>query len=326
MANFLSDPIPWIKMWCYRLLYYITALLRNLWSLKALSALMTPLGLGVTADHASNAFFAGTPIPDHLHHILNTHWHWALFAGIVFTAWSCWPKLRFSEKLDHRDVTIEIVIADIFSLPGAIVVGTNTTFDTRIATNCISRKSIQGTFTHKYYSDEAQLDIALDAGLSEKQFTSLPGKRVGKAHRYPTGTVVKLSPAGRTAYFAAIADMNEHGNASCTFDSLKDSLGVLWEFIGQRGQKVEPVLIPVLGSGHGRLKQTREEIVREIIKSFVAACSAQNFCDKLTIVLHDNDVREHNIPVEALAEYLRHVCKYTEFAPANGENVGSPVS
>jgi hypothetical protein len=41
-------------------------------------------------------------------------------------------------------------------------------------------------------------------------------------------------------------------------------------FIDKRGLK-ESIAIPVIGSGPIRLTQTREEIIREIIKSFIAS-------------------------------------------------------
>ena len=175
-----------------------------------------------------------------------------------------------------------------------------------------------------YYGNTDQLDSVLNAGLNGKTYKELAGKRIGKNKRYPMGTVVRIDLKDRTAYFLAIADMNEHGNSSGTFEGLKQSLADLWVFIGDRGQK-ETILIPVLGTGFTRLSQPRHVIVQEIILSFIAACSERTFCDNLTVVLGERDVSENQIDFMALKDYLHHVCTYTEFA-RNSDRVGTPVS
>jgi hypothetical protein len=81
----------------------------------------------------------------------------------------------------------------------------------------------------------------------------------------------------------AITNINEYGVASASYGDLKLALTYLWLFIGRRGLK-ENIVIPIVGTGFARLPQTREEIIREIIKSFIAACSESTFSDKLTIV------------------------------------------
>ena len=151
----------------------------------------------------------------------------------------------------------------------------------------------------------------------------LLGDRIGKCNRYLIGTVVRLSPKERTAYMVAIAHINEHGVASGTFEELKQSLASLWSFISQRGLK-ETIVMPIIGSGFTRLAQSREEIVREIIKSFVAACSESTFCDKLTIIVTPKDIENNKINMNELEKYITHICKYTTFA-SNSIQTGIPV-
>ncbi|PKN35615.1 MAG: hypothetical protein CVU61_01990 [Deltaproteobacteria bacterium HGW-Deltaproteobacteria-19] len=123
----------------------------------------------------------------------------------------------------------------------------------------------------------------------------------------------------------AIANINEHGVAEGTFEDLLQSLGQLWVFIGQRGLK-EPLVIPVLGSGFTRLKQGRQLIMQEIIKSFIAACSEKTFCENLTIVLNGDDVLKHQIDFVALGNYLNHVCLYADFAMNNSDRIGTAAN
>jgi hypothetical protein len=304
-----------------RAVFYFKTTVGNAVSTKGLSAVLSAFGALWLCISIADYFAKETSVPSEI----RGHW-WAFFiAGVVIALWICRPLLRVAEKLKDRDVTIELAIGDIFSFKGAIIVGTNSTFDTGLSNQLISERSIQGQFTKKYYGDAIQLDSELNAELNRRSHEDLAGTRAGKNKRYPLGSVVRLNPKGRTGYFLAIAHMNEHGNSLGTFEGLKQSLGDLWVFIGHRGSK-EPIVMPVLGSGFTRLPQPRHIIVQEIIKSFIAACSERTFCENLTIVLGEKDLLEHQIDFMALRAYLHHVCTYTEFAMNNGDRVGTPVS
>ena len=301
-------------------LYYGRAWLRNLLSLKALAALLSCFGVLWLSIEITTFFVAGSKWPD----AIRDNWIWFGILGLGVAAWMCRPKLSVCHKLNGRDVAIEIAIGDMFAKPGAVIVGSNTTFDTRISRELIASNSVQGIFTKKYYGDETQLDRELTSGLEGLQFTELSGDRVGKKKRYDVGTCVRLNPQTRTAYFIAIAQINEHGTASSNYESLKESLSKLWVFIGKRGLK-EPLVMPVLGTGYGRLSQPREEIVREMIRSFIAACSEHTFADKLTIVITPQDVAKHHISLDELGSFLRHVCQYALFSENNRPAVGTPA-
>jgi len=246
------------------------------------------------------------------------------FIGIGVAVWMCKPKRTVAHKLNGRDVTIQISIGDMFTMPGALIIGSNTTFDTRISRELIAATSVQGIFTKRYYGDETQLDHELTTALEGHHFTELIGKRAGKNKRYDFGTCARLNPKARTAYFVAIADINEHGTAASNFDSLKESLSSLWVFIGTRGLK-DSLVMPVLGTGFSRLSQTREEIVRETIRSFIAACSERTFADALTIVITPQDAVKHHISLDELGAFLSHECLYANFSSNNRPAVGTPA-
>lgn len=301
-----------------RAIYYVTTLTRNVLSLKGATALLSSLGVLYTVLKCAD-YFQFAKQSD-----VQRFWWVFLGAGAMGAIWTCRPKLSFACKLKDRDVTIEIAIGDLFSFEGGLIIGTNTTFDTHVSTEQISEKSVQGQFTKKYYRDFSSLDEELNARLAGLEHVTLDGHRIGKANRYPIGTAVRLKPKGRMGYFLAICDVNEHGVASGSFEGLKQALGQLWLFVGTRGQK-EPLVMPVLGSGYTRLRQPRQIITQEIIKSFIAACSERTFCERLTIVLDDKDVLKNEVDLEALGRYLQHVCTYTEFSSSSDERVGTVV-
>jgi hypothetical protein len=293
---------------------------RNLFSVQALSAILSSFGALWLAVEITTYFSEGTGLPAEVRAA------WPVFGcvGILIALGLCYPRLRVGCKLDGRDVTLEIAIGDVFEVPGALIVGSNTTFDTRLSGGLISDRSVQGAFTKKYYKDEAQLDAELTVGLAPETFEQLQGERVGKTRRYVIGTCVRVSPKERTAYFVAICHINEHGVASGTFDDLKEALARLWVFIGRRGSRDELVM-PVLGTGFGRLIQPRDEIIRETIKSFIAACSEMICADKLTIVITPQDISRHGISIDELGSFLKHECRYTKFSRSTTNAVGRPV-
>lgn len=301
--------------------YYILALLRNIFSIKAISALLSSFGalwlIVVIADH----FFKNTNIPE----TIESLWWLFFLVGFIIAVWICKPILLVRARLRDRDVHIEIAIGDVFAFDGSIVVGSNTTFDTRVSTDLISESSVQGQFTRRYYHGEAQLDAEVTASLNGLPYNHLNGTRVGKSKRYPIGTVVRLNPKGRIGYLTAIADINEHGSASGNFDALKICLAELWLFIGDHGGK-EALIVPVLGTGFTRLPHKREIIVQEIIKSFIAACAERTFSDKLTIVIGENDAIKNKISLSDLGDYLNHVCNYAEFSSNSSERIGTATN
>jgi hypothetical protein len=255
---------------------------------------------------------------------IKKYWFFFLIIGFFIAIILSRPKFTIIGKLNNRDIYIEVTIGDLFKQDGALVISSNTTFDTHISKELISEKSIQGQFTKElYYGDETQLDNDIDFSLQDIQPEILPGKRAGKNKKYPIGTTVKLNPKNKTVYMIAIARINEYGVASSSYEDFKQALAYLWLFIGNRGLK-ENIVTPVIGTGFSRLPQSREEIIREIIKSYIAACSESTFSDKLTIVISPSDFEKHKINLNELEEYITHLCKYTIFSN-NSERNGQQI-
>lgn len=301
-------------------IWLLKAWIRNLWSIDMILTILGSFGALWLLVEVTAFFTDGTEWPNRI----RTAWPFFLALGFLLAIGRRYPRLRVECKLTNRDVSLEILVGDVFALPGALIVGSNTTFDTRISGNLISERSVQGIFTRKYYEDESRLDAELAAGLNGIANTQLPDGRVGKLVQYPIGTCVRLNPKGRTAYFLALCHINEHGNASGTFEDLKVSLARLWTFIAERGNN-EALVMPVLGTGFGRVTQTREEVIRETIRSFVAACSEMVCTDRLTIVIAHKDFVNHRISLEDLDAFLKHLCRYTVFARPGEQAVGTPV-
>lgn len=285
-----------------RLRFIMGSWVRNLASIRAVTAVLSVFGALWLLVEITAFFFQNTPVPDRL----RSHWWFFAILGVGIAAARCWPKTSIACNLKGRDVIVEIAVGDVFDFSGALVVGSNTTFDTRVSPKLIAASSVQGRFTKTYYSDEIQLDGELAAGLEGVKSELLKGPRQGKAERYPIGTTIQLNPKGRRAYFVAIADINEYGVAEGSFEKMRVALAELWVHVGSRGLK-ETLVMPVLGTGFSRLTKKRTEVVREIVKSFVAACSERAFADRLTIVLSPSDMTKHRLSLDELGAFLNHI-------------------
>lgn len=255
---------------------------------------------------------------------LKKYWFVFFVIGLFIAIIRSNPKFTIGGKLANRDISIEVTIGNLFKQKGALIISSNTTFDTHISNDLISEKSIQGQFTRQLYdSNEVQLDNDISHFLQDIPPEILAGKRIGKNNKYPIGTTVRLNKNNQTIYLLAIANINEYGVASTSYEYLKQALAYLWVFIGNRGLK-ENLVTPIIGTGFSRLPQSREEIIREIIKSYVAACSESTFSDKLTIVISPSDVEKHKINLDELEKYIAHLCTYTNFSnniERNGQQI-----
>ncbi|ASG65770.1 hypothetical protein CEW91_06270 [Idiomarina piscisalsi] len=234
---------------------------------------------------------------------------WAfLFVGITICICKLWPKKRFSYLVDGRDISVELVIGDIFKEKGPIIVGSNTALET--SQEVISNTSVQGLFSSRYFSDIR--------AINDQIIAQQPSRPV------EFGTTVTVRGNGRTAYFCAIAEMNSSGVAKSSMENLRTSLGVLWVYLSENGEK-SVLNVPVLGSGFSRISEPREEIVQEIALSFLAAINDSSFCDGIRIVIHPKDVKKYGLKVDKITKFLEHHCQYVPKKPSI-QNVGSAES
>lgn len=227
-------------------------------------------------------------------------------------------EISVSHKLVRNDILIEIRVDNLFDVEGAFVLSTNTTFDTDMSAGLISKMSLQGQFTTNYYDKVEHLNRDLEESLkgevpiSEDTIGNTKRHKIGgKTKCYEIGTVAQVCPTDEVVvYLVAIAHINDNGKAYGTVEEVIKGLGKLWYYIGEHGE-LEPIVVPVLGTGLTRIRISREDMIREIIKSFITACSEKKFTEKLTIVISESDYRKYKIDLDELGKYLYHHCKYT---------------
>ncbi len=256
---------------------------------------------------------------------------WWLFClgGLAFGVVRAWPRQSVSVQIKGTDVFVEVRIGDIFKLRGGIIVGSNTTFDTAMDDGTISSRSIQGQFSTQYFTTITDLDRQLDDALVLTSPTSTrirAEKQYGKLKVYKMGTVAPIKVGDKKAYFVAIARLNVERVASSDVDSFLDALPVMWNELRNKGG-MENLLCPVLGSRYSRLQLTRNELIQEIVRSFVAATHEGKLSEKLTVVIYPQDVKKSGINLKDLHQFLKCECIYTQVprASVNSTPTGTPI-
>lgn len=226
-------------------------------------------------------------------------------------------RLKHTTKIcGATDVSITINVGSVFRGKGAVIVPTNSTFDTTMVDDFISPDSVQGQYQLKYYKGKPEeLDKLIKVGLSEEdQYKLLRDRTKTNNKQYPIGTVCRIL-GEKTAYFLADSNINKNGIPDQ--EDVSDiciALTKLWDSLCEIGNK-EPYFIPLLGTGKARVRNaTKDEIVRLIVTSFLAAVRDKNITDSLVICVHPNDYKD--IDWDGLCEYIDYQCKYSNIIPS----------
>ncbi|MER9606460.1 macro domain-containing protein [Mesorhizobium sp. M0243] len=214
------------------------------------------------------------------------------------------PVSRISYRIPKKDFSYEVLIGDLLESPATnIVISTNTTFDTDIASGLINPDSLQGKFTNKYFlGNTVELNKQLAMSLKGMVFKEHSvGK--GKKRRYPIGTVAKVSSHGKTFYLSAMAELNEEGTAKSTPKMLDEALEALWQFMAMKGE-LGDTAIGLIGTGRGRVGLPRKKVIEKVAQSFADASYDKVFSNKLSIVVFPGDAERFGVNLFEVRDYL----------------------
>lgn len=205
------------------------------------------------------------------------------------------PVNSISMQIPNIDIIIEVRIADLFDVCGAVLISTNTIFEADVAGGKISPDSLQGQFTARYFTgNQIELISKIASGIE-----ALSGRSP-----YEMGATIPIVTHGKTFYFTAMSRLNEHGNASTTIDDVKKALDGLWQFVKDAGE-LQELAVPVIGTGRGRLKQSRKKVIALIAESFVKASESRKFTDRLVIVIRPEDAHNFGVNMYDIKDHLR---------------------
>jgi hypothetical protein len=213
------------------------------------------------------------------------------------------PVSRVSYRMPQKDCTLEVKIGDLFSEVGDTVISTSTTFDTDISGGLISANSLQGQLALRVFQgNTAAIDRQLDRQLEQLGGVDRPDAP-GKKKEYPIGTVAKVTTPGRNFYFVAMSQLNEHGTAKSTVRNIEDALSGLWQFVTDQGE-LRTLLIPLMGTGRGRIELPRKKVIERIAQSFADASKEKIFTNRLKIIIRPEDAENFELNLFEVRDYL----------------------
>ena len=234
-----------------------------------------------------------------------------LIVSSVTSFWHNRVGLKYEYFINGTDVKITIQVGDVLANNSAVIIPTNTTFDTIMEDEFISINSVQGQFQKKYFENNLiQLDELLEKGVYGIEYESIE-RQLTKCKRYPIGTASKITVDGKHFYFIAIADVNEYGKTINTkFENVQIALEGIWSQLESKGH-IENLAIPLLGTGKAGIKDvTREKVIKEIVFSFVASSKERKITENLIINIHPSDLEHKDLNLKELDEYLKYMCKF----------------
>lgn len=250
---------------------------------------------------------------------------WSIVAIILIgCVWKNWDRLKYTVKIaNSSDITITLRVRDALKNKGAIIIPTNSTFDTVMEDEFISEGSLQGQYQMKYFRGRIpELDTKILEGLTEKKYVVLNDGRKHNSNRYPIGTVSRVNEKNKRAYFLADSDIDPQGHPiDVDATDVSKALTSLWRDLGKNGNS-EPYSIPLIGTGKARAKDvSRNEVAKQIILSFLASSKEHKITESLTICIHPGDFEK--IDWDGLCEFLKYQSQYANIKPANVGAIGT---
>lgn len=321
MKRCISD---WVCENKFRFLYAM----KKKWP-KVAECFFAYIGLMVSLSEVESLFFS----TEYLSGLFKKYTCWVLIAIILIALFRNRQPLSKTCFVGNSDTRITLKVGNILrSKNGALVIPTNTTFDTTMKNEFISIRSVQGQYQEKYFWNKIEdLDCLITADLLSQgtDFDVLTDRITTKKNRYSLGTTAKIEHENVRAYFLAIADVNKNGRPeNVTLSSILESLAVFWEYISNAGHE-EPLVFPVIGTGRAGIRDASMcEVIKEMIFSFIVSNKECHITNNMIIYIHPRDLEERNLIWEEVAEYLEITCKHfcVEHKVINTKNAGKPVT
>ena len=218
-----------------------------------------------------------------------------LLAALILSIFFRHPIRSIDVKFPELDFCLEVRIGDLFDAAGAVMISTNTVFESDVAGGKIDPQSLQGQFTAKYFTgDQATLVEAI-----KKELRGVDGPP------YKLGTTIPVTTHGKTFYFVAMAELNEQGTASSTPEGVEQAMRGLWSYVRESGE-LQELAVPIIGTARGRLKIPRKKMIEKIAESFVEASRQEKFTDRLVIIVHPDDAKRFQVNLYDIKDHLNH--------------------
>lgn len=221
----------------------------------------------------------------------------------LFVIFTRRPVSRVIYKVPKKDYSFEVKIGDLFKENGQIIISSNSTFDTDMSSGLISTGSLQGQFATNFFNGQTkEIDRQIEESLAREKFVEVDNKP-GKKKQYPLGTVVCISTHGKNFYLVAMSHINSEGTAYSNVRMLDEALEGLWFNMARKGEFGD-MIMPLIGTGRGRVAMPRKKIIERVAQSFADASQEQVFSNKLSIIVYPEDASKFSLNLFQVRDYL----------------------
>lgn len=240
--------------------------------------------------------------------------YWWLFGilGLACAIYKLLPKSKFEFKVPNRDAIINIKKTNILDIKGSLIVPVNNCFKINQDGDLLKSKSILSQVVKKYYNSRPEhLQADIDDKLNDPFYLDYK-----EGNHYKIGTVIQLSQNDNKFYFLANTILNTQNKSECNDEIFEQSINELWVYLSECASK-EDYIIPLIGTGNGRLKTDREIVFQEILLSFLSSLSSKNYAESLTICFNSADLKKHNIDFEKIGDFAKAKIEYQDYRTRN---------
>jgi len=249
-------------------------------------------------------FFGG----ENVSKIIKPYWWVFGLLGLGYGFYKTKKKKSISYKVNNRDASINVVMKDIFEIPGSLIVPVNNQFKINQDGELLQSKSILAQVVRKYYSSKPSLlQGEIDKKLNEDFY-----KNYRINNEYKIGTVVPLSIAGKKFYFLSNTKLNQQNKSYCDDEMFEKSLNELWVYLQDCASK-EDYVIPLIGTGNGRLNTDRQIVFQEILLSFLSSLSSKNYAESLSICINPTAIKKKIIDFDKCQDFAISKVTYHDY-------------
>ena len=257
---------------------------------------------------------------------LRSIWWVILILGVILILYQNWPKTLHTFKVKNRDVSIAIKVGDIFKIDGSIIIPINHKLDCN--NNGIVEKSssiLKHFIKQDYNSKHSHLQTDINHELEDQK--DWYDKFIVKQNPviYKIGTVVPIFKDEKHHYMLCSSKLNEKGKSKTTEDDLQIALSELWVYLNHSGNN-DSLVMPIIGTGRGRITSTREEVIKEIVLSFLVSLSSGGYCEQLTICIHPKDIKKFKINLSEIFDFIKLHCENTSYKKNSNPGSGTSFS
>ena len=213
------------------------------------------------------------------------------FAGVAlsYTLWQSRPRLRYSRRSREANVEVEIMVGDLFATTGNVAIGCSDCYDTE-APGSVDPKSLIAQLVKRSYGGLPDaLDQLISRSLTANRLAGSADPRIerGKKERFPIGTVAVVNEGSRKVFLTVFSKARPDKTTDTTQEELWLSLSELWKVVRREGG-LEPIAVPVWGSGMAKFHAARITLIQIVLLSYVIAARERPVSRKLSIIISEN--------------------------------------